>query len=75
MSAMEAPLYQSYTVLALHTFGRSCEVRFGISGEKIEVTPLVLGHNKIWHWQPKPATCNVENIVDCEIVGQKFSKR
>src|SRR5882724_2849321 len=71
MSAMEAPLYRSYNVTAINKLGRSADVEMGISGDKIEITPMP--NKGFFQWQPKAATVNDEDVVLCELLSHKFS--
>lgn len=74
MTAMEAHLYQAFNVALVPRIGRNTEVQLGISGEKVEITPL---HQKtksrIWTWQPKAVTLNMNEIAACEFVHRKHS--
>ena len=71
MFAMQAPLYRSYNVTAINNFGRNADVEMGISGDKIEITPI---HSKgFFQWQPKAATVNDEDVVLCELLSHKLS--
>jgi hypothetical protein len=82
LGAIEAPLYKCFQVMALQKLGRSADVQLGISGKKIDITPIAgaqshhrISSSKLWKsWQPKPVTYNVENMVECEISAQKSSK-
>jgi hypothetical protein len=74
MFEMEAPLYHSYTVTALK-LGRSADVEMGINGVKIEITPLPpKGNTKLFQWQPKAATVNIEDVLSVEILSHKLSE-
>ncbi|RWS26034.1 target of rapamycin complex 2 subunit MAPKAP1-like protein [Leptotrombidium deliense] len=75
MYAIEAPLYKHYKVLAVNKLGRNADVQLGISGKKVEITPLPSkSSSKLWSWQPKAATYNVESIAECEVVKQSTEK-
>lgn len=69
---MEAPLYRSYTVTAINKIGRTAEVEMGISGDKIEITPMPI--KGFFQWQPKAATVNDEDVVLCELLSHKLSQ-
>ncbi|XP_023233988.1 target of rapamycin complex 2 subunit MAPKAP1-like [Centruroides sculpturatus] len=74
MTAMEAPLYQSYTVFMIHKLGRNTEVQLGISGEKVEINPLPQkGTAKLLTRQQKAVTYYMENIAACEMINRKYS--
>ncbi len=74
MFEMEAPLYQSFTVTALK-LGRSADVAMGINGVKIEITPLPSkGNSKLFQWQQKAATVNIEDVLSVEILSHKLSE-
>ena len=78
MYPIEAPLYKTYVVSAVHRLSRSVDVQLGISGEKVDINPLPSQKSsttsKLWPWQPKAATFLVESIADCEMVNVKNSK-
>ncbi|CAG2172408.1 unnamed protein product, partial [Oppiella nova] len=71
MSAMEAPLYRSYNVTAINKLGRTADVEMGISGDKIEITPMP--NKGFFQWQPKAATVNDEDVVLCELLAHKLN--
>lgn len=74
LSAIQAHLYQAFNVALMHRLGRSTEVQIGVSGEKVEITPLLhKPRNKFWSWHPKAATHNMNEIAACEIVDRKYS--
>lgn len=74
MTAMEAHLYQSFNVAILQRIGRNTEVQLGISGEKVEITPLQhKAKSKLWGWHQKAVTHNLNEIAACEIVNRKQS--
>lgn len=73
MYSIEAALYKTYVVSAVHRLSRSADVQLGISGKKVDINPLPnKSSTKLWSWQPKAATFPVESIADCEMV--KISK-
>lgn len=73
MTAMEAPLYQSYIVTAKKV-ARSYDVQMGISGEKVEINPLPQsGAIKIVTRQQRPATYYMDTIAACEMVPKKYN--
>ncbi|KAM7303507.1 target of rapamycin complex 2 subunit MAPKAP1, partial [Ixodes scapularis] len=72
MTAMEAHLYQAFNVAILQRIGRNTEVQLGISGEKVEITPLQhKAKSKLWGWHQKAVTHNLNEIAACEIVNRK----
>ncbi|KAL3186033.1 hypothetical protein MRX96_028162 [Rhipicephalus microplus] len=74
MTAMEAHLYQAFNVALVPRIGRNTEVQLGISGEKVEITPLhQKPKNRLWSWQPKAVTHNMNEIAACEFVHRKHS--
>lgn len=74
MTAMEAHLYQAFNVALVPRIGRNTEVQLGISGEKVEITPLhQKAKNRLWTWQPKAVTHNMNEIAACEFVHRKHS--
>ena len=72
MFAMEAPLYRSYNVTAINKLSRTADVEMGISGDKIEITPMP--NKGFFQWQPKASTVNDEDVVLCELLSQKLSQ-
>lgn len=75
MHGIEAPLYKVFNVVAVLKLGRNTEVQLGISGKKVDITPLPSKPaSKLWSsWQPKAASYNVESIADCELITHKGS--
>ncbi|XP_077506881.1 SAPK-interacting protein 1 isoform X2 [Amblyomma americanum] len=74
MTAMEAHLYQAFNVALVPRIGRNTQVQLGISGEKVEITPLHhKTKNRLWTWQPKAVTHNMNEIAACEFVHRKHS--
>ncbi|XP_013789435.1 target of rapamycin complex 2 subunit MAPKAP1-like [Limulus polyphemus] len=74
MTAVEAPLFHSYSVSAIHKLGKNSEVHLGISGEKVELNPVPhKGTAKFWTWQQKAVTLDVEHIAACEMLNRKCS--
>lgn len=73
LEAIEATLYKCFNVLALSKYSSAVEVQLGISGKKVDVTPLSNPNvkptsSKIWkYFETKPTSFNVEDIVKCFI--------
>ncbi|KAK2584441.1 hypothetical protein KPH14_006821 [Odynerus spinipes] len=74
-TAMEAPLYQSYRVYIINKVRAKTEIHLGISGEKIEIDPVITGKgaSKFWNRQ-RAVSYHIDNIAWCEITENKGSK-
>ncbi|XP_017880673.1 stress-activated map kinase-interacting protein 1 isoform X1 [Ceratina calcarata] len=74
-TAMEAPLYQSYRVYIINKVRTKTEIYLGISGEKIEINPIITGKGagRFWNRQ-RAVSYRIDNIAWCEITETKGSK-
>ncbi|XP_061929362.1 target of rapamycin complex 2 subunit MAPKAP1 isoform X3 [Apis cerana] len=74
-TAMEAPLYQSYRVYIINKVRTKSEIYLGISGEKIEINPIITGKGagRFWNRQ-RAVSYQIDNIAWCEITETKGSK-
>ncbi|KZC13286.1 PREDICTED: stress-activated map kinase-interacting protein 1 [Dufourea novaeangliae] len=74
-TAMEAPLYQSYRVYIINKVRAKTEIYLGISGEKIEINPVMTGKGagRFWNRQ-RAVSYQIDNIAWCEITETKGSK-
>ncbi|XP_076626457.1 SAPK-interacting protein 1 isoform X1 [Colletes latitarsis] len=74
-TAMEAPLYQSYRVYIINKVRTKTEIYIGISGEKIEINPIITGKGagRFWNRQ-RAVSYQIDNIAWCEITETKGSK-
>ncbi|XP_076276533.1 SAPK-interacting protein 1 isoform X1 [Lasioglossum baleicum] len=74
-TAMEAPLYQSYRVYIINKVRTKTEIYLGISGEKIEINPIITGKGagRFWNRQ-RAVSYQIDNIAWCEITETKGSK-
>uniref|UniRef100_A0A8D8YXE3 Stress-activated map kinase-interacting protein 1 n=2 Tax=Cacopsylla melanoneura TaxID=428564 RepID=A0A8D8YXE3_9HEMI len=73
---LEAPLYQSYRVYMLNKFRTKSEILLGVSGEKIEIDPVInnkTGSRYIWNKQ-KAVTYDIDAIVACDLTQNKSNK-
>ncbi|XP_066590485.1 stress-activated map kinase-interacting protein 1 [Prorops nasuta] len=74
-TAMEAPLYQSYRVHIINKVRTKTEIHLGISGEKIEIDPVITGKGARRFWNRQHAiSYHIDNIAWCEITENKGSK-
>ncbi|XP_035722164.1 target of rapamycin complex 2 subunit MAPKAP1-like [Vespa mandarinia] len=74
-TAMEAPLYQSYRVYIINKVRAKTEIHLGISGEKIEIDPVITGKGASRFWNRQRAVSyHIDNIAWCEITENKGSK-
>ncbi|KAI4501175.1 hypothetical protein M0802_003548 [Mischocyttarus mexicanus] len=74
-TAMEAPLYQSYRVYIINKVRAKTEILLGISGEKIEIDPVITGKGASRFWNRQRAVSyHIDNIAWCEITEHKGSK-
>ena len=74
-TAMEAPLYQSYRVYIINKVRTKTEIYLGISGEKIEINPIITGKGagRFWNRQ-RAVSYQIDNIAWCEVTEAKGSK-
>jgi len=74
-NAMEAPLYQSYRVYIINKVRAKSEVQLGISGEKIEIDPVVTskGASRFWTRQ-RAISYHIDHVAWCELTEYKGSK-
>lgn len=77
LTAIEALLYQSFHVYILNKMRAKAEVVLGISGDKIEVDPVVHSHTKVSGklWKQKALSYDIHLIVSCELMESKSSNR
>ena len=75
--AIESLLYQSYHVYILNKMRGKAEVVLGISGDKIEIDPVVSSHTKVTgkFWKQKALSYGIHLIVSCELLESKSSNR
>ncbi|XP_029160366.1 target of rapamycin complex 2 subunit MAPKAP1 isoform X2 [Nylanderia fulva] len=74
-TAMEAPLYQSYRVHIINKMRAKTEIHLGISGEKIEIDPVITGKGAARFWNRQRAVSyHIDNIAWCEVTETKGSK-
>ncbi|XP_050539000.1 target of rapamycin complex 2 subunit MAPKAP1-like isoform X3 [Daktulosphaira vitifoliae] len=75
--AIEAPLYQLYNVNILNKVKAKTEIHLGISGQKIELDPVVKQRSSSkfpWSKQ-KPATYDMDCVVACDLTETKSNNR
>ncbi|XP_076755192.1 SAPK-interacting protein 1 isoform X3 [Xylocopa sonorina] len=74
-TAMEAPLYQSYRVYIINKVRTKTEIYLGISGEKIEINPIITTKGAVRFWNRQRAVSyQIDNIAWCEATETKGSK-
>lgn len=74
-TAMEAPLYQSYRVYIISKVRTKTEIYLGISGEKIEINPVITGKGAGRFWnRHRAVSYQIDNIAWCEVTETKGSK-
>ncbi|XP_012531064.1 target of rapamycin complex 2 subunit MAPKAP1 isoform X2 [Monomorium pharaonis] len=74
-TAMGAPLYQSYRVYIINKMRAKTEIHLGISGEKIEIDPVITGKGAARFWNRQRAVSyHIDNIAWCEVTETKGSK-
>lgn len=76
MSGIDALLYKSYKVLLLSKVRTKVEVNLGISGEKIDVDP-VLKQNAGAKFlsKRKPISYDIDYIVACDLTETKSNNK
>ncbi|XP_012269766.2 target of rapamycin complex 2 subunit MAPKAP1 [Athalia rosae] len=74
-TAMEAPLYQLYRVHMINKVRAKTEIHLGISGEKIEIDPVITGKGagRFWNRQ-RAVSYHIDSIAWCEVVESKGPK-
>lgn len=76
MTAMEAPLYQSYQVCVLHPLRAKTEVHLGISGEKVEIDPITQQKVSAKFWvRQRAVSYDTDCIVACDLLETKSNSR
>ncbi|XP_049954431.1 target of rapamycin complex 2 subunit MAPKAP1 [Schistocerca serialis cubense] len=75
MTAMEAPLYQSYRLYIINKLTKT-EILLGISGEKVEIDPVVQQKvaSKFWGRQ-KAVSYDMDNVAACDLTDTKSGGR
>ncbi|XP_012285280.1 stress-activated map kinase-interacting protein 1 [Orussus abietinus] len=74
-TAMEAPLYQLYRVYIINKVRAKTEIHLGISGEKIEIDPVITGKGAGRFWNRQRAiSYHIDNIAWCEVTENKGMK-
>ncbi|BES92991.1 Stress-activated map kinase-interacting protein [Nesidiocoris tenuis] len=82
MNALEAPLYQSFSVHIVNKFRVKTEIYLEISGEKLEIVPVIQPHFssarmlsvKLWGRQ-RVETYSMDDVVACELTEHKSNGR
>ncbi|XP_008547321.1 target of rapamycin complex 2 subunit MAPKAP1 [Microplitis demolitor] len=74
-TAIEAPMYQLFRVYVIHKMRTKTEIHLGVSGDKIEIDPLVTSKSayKFWNRQNR-VSYQMENVAWCEIIENRGSK-
>lgn len=77
LTAIEALLYQSFNVNIINKMRTKTEVVLGISGDKVEIDPVVQNHTKVSGklWRQKSLSYDIHLIVSCELIESKASNR
>ena len=76
MTAMEAPLYQSYRVYVLHPLRAKTEIHLGISGEKVEIDPVTQPKVSAKFWvRQRAVSYDTDCIVACDLLEAKSNSR
>lgn len=74
-TAMEAPLYQLYRVYIINKVRAKTEIHLGISGEKIEIDPVITGKGAGRFWSKQRAVSyHIDRIAWCELIENRGSK-
>ncbi|XP_063972241.1 stress-activated map kinase-interacting protein 1 [Diachasmimorpha longicaudata] len=74
-TAMEAPLYQLYRVNMLNRVISKTEIQLGISGDKIEIDPVITGRvaSRLWN-RLRAVSYQMDHIAWCELTEYKGAK-
>lgn len=76
MTAVEAPLYQSYTVYIISKVRTKTEIHLGISGEKLEIDPIQQKSSKFIGnlGRQKAVSYPMDSIACCESMDIKGNR-
>lgn len=74
MTAVEAPLYQSYTVYIISKVRTKTEIHLGISGEKLEIDPIQQKSSKFMLGRQKAVSYPMDSIACCESMDIKGNR-
>lgn len=74
MTAMEAPLYQSYRVYIINKVRTKTEIHLGISGEKLEIDPIQQKSSKFTLGRQKAVSYPMDSIACCNITEIKGNR-
>ncbi|XP_041369186.1 target of rapamycin complex 2 subunit MAPKAP1-like isoform X2 [Gigantopelta aegis] len=66
--------YKSYIVSMVHRLIPNSDVQLGISGEKVEIDPVV-SKGSVRLFRQRPVTYDADSIADCDILEQKSNGR
>ncbi|KAF4529322.1 hypothetical protein B566_EDAN011416 [Ephemera danica] len=76
MTAMEAPLYQSYQAYILNKVRARSAVHLGISGEKVEIDPVVHHKQSSRFWARRKAVqYDMTSVAACDMAYNKHSSK
>ncbi|KAJ8890137.1 hypothetical protein PR048_009644 [Dryococelus australis] len=76
MTAMEAPLYQSYRVNIINKMRSKSEIHLGVSGEKVEIDPVVQQKVSARFWNKQRAVSyDIDSVAACDLTETKSNGR
>ncbi|KAJ9576464.1 hypothetical protein L9F63_006677 [Diploptera punctata] len=75
MTAMEAPLYQCFRVYILSKVRTKTEIHLGVSGEKIEIDPVIQQKVSAKLFKQKAVSYDMDCIGACDLTDTKSSSR
>nr|CAD7396535.1 unnamed protein product [Timema cristinae] len=75
LDMIDAPIYQSYRVYIINKMRTKTEINLGISGEKIEIDPVVQQKvsAKFWNRQ-KPVSYPMDSVAACDLIDKSSSR-
>ncbi|XP_063226054.1 stress-activated map kinase-interacting protein 1 isoform X2 [Bacillus rossius redtenbacheri] len=76
MTAMEAPLYQSYRINIVNKMRSKSEIHLGVSGEKVEIDPVVQQKVGARFWNKQRAVSyDVDSVAACDLTETRPGAR
>lgn len=77
IKAIEAPVYQSFNVYVLNKVRARSEIHLGISGEKLEIFPVIQQRvsARLWGGKQRAETFSMEDVVSCDVTEHKSNNR
>ncbi|XP_066909105.1 target of rapamycin complex 2 subunit MAPKAP1 isoform X2 [Halyomorpha halys] len=77
IKAIGAPVYQSFNVYVLNKVRARSEIHLGVSGEKLEIFPVIQQRvsARLWGGKQRAETFSMEDVVSCDVIEHKSNNR